>query len=75
VLRKDPFAAIRDDPESVHELVTDHGVTIRDLELANDPRRARYVELPAILNGWQPPESLSPALDRAIAALRSSPAS
>jgi DNA-binding transcriptional MerR regulator len=76
VLRRGPIATIRDaDPATVHELVTALGVTIRDLELANDPRRARYVELLAIVNGWAAPEPLSPALDRAIAALRSSPAS
>ncbi len=76
VLRRGPIAAIRDaDPASVHELVTALGVTIRDLELANDPRRARYVELLAVVNGWAAPEPLSPALDRAIAVLRSSPAS
>jgi hypothetical protein len=81
VLRRGPIAVVRDeltestDTETVRELVTSLGVTIRDLELANDPRRARYLELLAIVNGWAAPEPLSPALDRAIAALRSSPAS
>lgn len=76
VLRRGPIAVLRDaDPASVHELVTGLGVTIRDLELANDPRRHRYVELLAVVNGWAAPEPLRPALDRAIAALRSSPAS
>lgn len=31
VLRKDPFAAVRNNPEAVHELVTQPGVTMRDL--------------------------------------------
>ena len=75
VLRKGPIAEVRDQFEAGGELVTPVGVTIRDLELARDPRRARYVELLAIVNGWAPPESLTPALDWAIAALRSSPAS
>ncbi|HEY4018430.1 MAG TPA: MerR family transcriptional regulator [Pseudonocardiaceae bacterium] len=90
VLRRDRIAAVRDevapalaahvDPESAEAVavlgpVTATGVTVRDLELANDPRRARYVELLAVINGWAAPESLSPALDWAIAALRSSPAS
>jgi hypothetical protein len=76
VLRRGPIAAVRDaDPDSVHELVTVLGVTMRDLELANDPRRHRYVELLAVVNGWAAPEPLRPALDRAIAVLRSSPAS
>ena len=41
VLRRHPIAAVRDaDPASVHELVTELGVTTHDLELANDPRQA-----------------------------------
>jgi DNA-binding transcriptional MerR regulator len=82
VLRRDSIATVLDrvrggsvDADAVRELVTATGVTIRHLELVNDPRRARYVELLAIINGWAAPEPLSPALDLAIAALRSSPAS
>jgi hypothetical protein len=90
VLRRGRIAVIRDqvapalaanldprstDAASVLGPVTDVGVTIRDLELAADPRRERYVELLAIVNGWAAPEPLSPALDWAIAALRSSQAS
>ncbi|HJP80109.1 MAG TPA: MerR family transcriptional regulator [Pseudonocardiaceae bacterium] len=73
--RKDAIAEVWEQFEAGGELVTPVGVTIHDLELANDPRRARYVELLAIVNGWAPPESLSPALSWAIAALRSFPAS
>jgi DNA-binding transcriptional MerR regulator len=76
VLRRGPIAVLRDaDPASVHELVTELGVTISDLELANDPRRHRYLELLAVVNGWAAPEPLRPTLDRLIGALRSSPAS
>jgi hypothetical protein len=90
VLRRDRIAFVRDqvrpalaaniDPRSAAAVsvlgpVTDTGVTIRDLELAGDPRRERYVELLAVVNGWTAPEPLKPALDWAIAALRSSPAS
>lgn len=40
------------------------------LETANDPRRERYLQLLAIVNGWQAPESLTPALTWFIQALR-----
>ncbi|MFC5825813.1 MerR family transcriptional regulator [Nonomuraea insulae] len=42
------------------------------LEEANDPRRERYVSLLAVINGWPPPDSLTPALDWFAAALSSS---
>ncbi|MGW2933826.1 MerR family transcriptional regulator [Streptomyces sp. NPDC001156] len=40
------------------------------LETANDPRRQRYLELLAVINGWPGPENLSPVLDWSIQALR-----
>lgn len=40
------------------------------LETVNDPRRDRYVELLAVVNGWPAPEALAPALDWSVAALR-----
>ncbi|WP_263731839.1 MerR family transcriptional regulator [Cellulomonas sp. SG140] len=40
------------------------------LETVNDPRRDRYVELLAVVNGWRAPEALAPALDWSVAALR-----
>ncbi|NGY61881.1 MerR family transcriptional regulator [Lentzea sp. NEAU-D13] len=40
------------------------------LEIANDPRRERYLQLLAVVNGWQAPESLTPALNWFIQALR-----
>ncbi|GAB2860586.1 MerR family transcriptional regulator [Actinoallomurus bryophytorum] len=40
------------------------------LESANDPRRERYLRLLAVINGWPAPESLAPALDWFVAALR-----
>jgi hypothetical protein len=32
------------------------------LVFVNDPRRERYLELLAVVNGWAAPESLTPAL-------------
>ncbi|OZB88285.1 MAG: MerR family transcriptional regulator [Microbacterium sp. 14-71-5] len=40
------------------------------LETVNDPRRDRYVELLAVVNGWPAPEALAPALAWSVAALR-----
>lgn len=40
------------------------------LEAVNDPRRERYTELLAVINGWPAPESLAPVLDWAVEALR-----
>jgi DNA-binding transcriptional MerR regulator len=38
------------------------------LGTVHDPRRERYLELLAVINGWAPPESLTPALDWLTAA-------
>jgi hypothetical protein len=32
--------------------------------MAADPRRERYLELLSIVNGWPPPKSLAPVLER-----------
>ncbi|MEV0196546.1 MerR family transcriptional regulator [Nonomuraea sp. NPDC050691] len=40
------------------------------LEAVNDPRRERYLRLLAVVNGWPPPESLTPVLDWTVRALR-----
>ncbi|MBK3573677.1 MerR family transcriptional regulator [Streptomyces sp. MBT65] len=40
------------------------------LESVNDPRRERYLQLLAVVNGWPAPESLAPALDWSVRALR-----
>ncbi|PWR13187.1 MerR family transcriptional regulator [Micromonospora sicca] len=40
------------------------------LETANDPRRERYLRLLSVINGWTAPDSLAPALDWFIRALR-----
>jgi hypothetical protein len=40
------------------------------LEAVNDPRRERYTELLAVINGWPAPESVAPVLDWAVEALR-----
>ncbi|MFF3582148.1 MerR family transcriptional regulator [Streptomyces mirabilis] len=40
------------------------------LEAVNDPRRERYTELLAVINGWPAPESWAPVLDWAVEAIR-----
>ncbi|WP_030077978.1 MerR family transcriptional regulator [Streptomyces baarnensis] len=40
------------------------------LENVNDPRRERYFQLLAVVNGWPAPESLAPVLDWSVEALR-----
>ncbi|RFU87497.1 MerR family transcriptional regulator [Streptomyces triticagri] len=40
------------------------------LENVNDPRRERYLQLLAVVNGWPAPESLAPAFDWSVQALR-----
>jgi DNA-binding transcriptional MerR regulator len=40
------------------------------LETANDPRREQYLRLLSVINGWPAPESLAPAFDWSIQALR-----
>lgn len=40
------------------------------LEAVNDPRRERYTELLAVINGWPAPESLASVLDWAVEAIR-----
>jgi DNA-binding transcriptional MerR regulator len=39
------------------------------LSVVHDPRRERYLELLAVINGWAAPESLTPALDWLTAAV------
>ncbi|MDH2429158.1 MerR family transcriptional regulator [Sphaerisporangium sp. TRM90804] len=52
-----------DDDALRHRLLT-------RLEAANDPRREQYSRLLAVINGWAPPETLTPVLDWFIQALR-----
>ncbi|MFC7989498.1 MerR family transcriptional regulator [Streptomyces pilosus] len=40
------------------------------LESVNDPRRERYLQLLAVVNGWPAPESLAPVFDWSVHALR-----
>lgn len=40
------------------------------LESVNDPRRERYLQLLAVVNGWPAPESLAPVLEWSVQALR-----
>ncbi|WP_203184756.1 MerR family transcriptional regulator [Streptomyces pratensis] len=53
----------RDDAELRHQLST-------RLESVNDPRRERYIRLLAVVNGWPAPQSLAPAFDWSVEALR-----
>ncbi|GAA0690425.1 MerR family transcriptional regulator [Kitasatospora atroaurantiaca] len=52
-----------DDVDLRHRMLT-------RLESANDPRRERYFQLLAVINGWPAPERLEPVLDWFIRALR-----
>jgi DNA-binding transcriptional MerR regulator len=45
------------------------GRLITRLERVNDPRRERYLQLLAVINGWEDPDSLMPALDWSIQAV------
>jgi hypothetical protein len=47
-----------------------HGWLLDRLEAANDPRRDRYFQLLALINGWPAPERLVPVIDWSVAALR-----
>jgi hypothetical protein len=40
------------------------------LESVNDARRERYSQLLAVINGWSAPESLAPAFEWSVQALR-----
>ncbi|MEU3827989.1 MerR family transcriptional regulator [Streptomyces sp. NPDC029080] len=40
------------------------------LESVSDPRRERYLQLLAVVNGWPAPESLAPVFDWSVRALR-----
>ncbi|WP_329287644.1 MerR family transcriptional regulator [Streptomyces sp. NBC_00691] len=40
------------------------------LESVNDPRRERYLQPLAVVNGWSAPESLAPVFDWSVQALR-----
>jgi hypothetical protein len=46
-----------------------HGWLAR-LVIVNDPRRERYLQLLAVINGWPRQQSLAPALDWFIQALQ-----
>ncbi|MFG2371391.1 MerR family transcriptional regulator [Streptomyces sp. NPDC048504] len=72
--RADPFVAVftahyaqllgrPDGVELRHRLAT-------RLESVNDPRRERYLQLLAVVNGWTAPESLAPFFDWSVQALR-----
>ncbi|EOD67076.1 MerR family transcriptional regulator [Amycolatopsis vancoresmycina] len=83
-LRRDLAAQVRDavtpalaagvDPASpeaaaiVERLGRDRGELRTWLGLVRDPRRERYLELLAVVNGWAAPESLAPTLDWLTAA-------
>ncbi|MGW2966291.1 MerR family transcriptional regulator [Streptomyces mirabilis] len=55
----------------VAEALLAHDVhVLTRLEAVNDPRRERYTELLAVINGWPAPESVAPVLDWAVEALR-----
>lgn len=66
----DPFTA-----DYAHLLGCPDGIELRHrlatrLETVNDPRRERYLQLLAVVNGWTAPESLAPVFDWSVQALR-----
>ncbi|MEU9500125.1 MerR family transcriptional regulator [Streptomyces sp. NPDC048196] len=56
-----------DTPEGIPEV---HRRLLHRLESMNDPRRDRYFQLLATINGWPAPEPTAPVLDWAVRALR-----
>ncbi|MHA5047273.1 MerR family transcriptional regulator [Streptomyces sp. SD15] len=54
----------------VEALTAQSADVLTRLETVNDPRRERYLELLAVINGWSAPESLAPVLDWSVQALR-----
>ncbi|MEV7970392.1 hypothetical protein AB0O34_31060 [Sphaerisporangium sp. NPDC088356] len=66
-------AAVTAQYARVYGLPDDAGLRRRllaRLEVAGDPRRERYLRLLAVINGWPAPESLAPALEWFVRALR-----
>ncbi|MFB7570592.1 MerR family transcriptional regulator [Streptomyces sp. NPDC056165] len=59
------YARVLDHPDDIE---LRRRLAIR-LENINDPRRDRYLQLLAVVNGWPPPESLAPLFDWSIEAL------
>jgi hypothetical protein len=43
---------------------------LRRLSAANEPRRDRYLELLAVVNGWPAPERVAPVVQWSVTALR-----
>ncbi len=46
-----------------------HGWLLHRLEAANNPRKDRYFDLLAVINGWPAPEPLAPLIDWSVQAL------
>ena len=46
-----------------------HGWLLHRLDTANDPRKKRYFDLLAVINGWPAPEPLAPLIDWSVQAL------
>ncbi|AGZ45149.1 MerR family transcriptional regulator [Actinoplanes friuliensis] len=72
--RPDPVALVRDHDASVDAVLAhypDREQLTSYLEAAADPRRERYLELLSVINGWPPPEPLTPVLTRFLSELRS----
>ncbi|MFJ4787811.1 MerR family transcriptional regulator [Streptomyces sp. NPDC088794] len=49
---------------------TPHRWLLHRLEAASDPRRDRYLQLLALINGWPAPDPLAPVIDWSVTALR-----
>ncbi|MDV9168798.1 MerR family transcriptional regulator [Streptomyces sp. W16] len=64
------YAHLLDCPDSRPDEIELRRRLATRLERVNDPRRERYLQLLAVVNGWPAPESLAPVLDWSVQALR-----
>ncbi|WP_051797590.1 MerR family transcriptional regulator [Streptomyces sp. NRRL S-337] len=64
------YATVLGRPDTPEDTPLVHRRLLHRLESMNDPRRDRYFQLLAAINGWPAPEALAPVLDWSVRALR-----
>ncbi len=64
------YATVLGGPDTPEDTPLVHRRLLHRLESMNDPRRDRYFQLLAAINGWPAPEALAPVLDWSVRALR-----